>query len=197
MEEQIKQAVSVLNNGGIVIFPTDTAFGIGCRIDDRSAVERLFKIRNRPKDKAVPVLVDSIRMVKEYVGPIDEKVKRLMNKYWPGGLTLILKCKTEKVPILVRGGGDTLGVRMPDHKIALSIISGVGVPILGPSANFAGEKTPYSFSDLDPQLVKKVDFVVDGTCKYKHASTVIDCTTSAWKILREGAVKININIHTV
>lgn len=192
MEEQIKQAVTVLNNGGIVIFPTDTAFGIGCRINDEEAVERLFKIRNRPKDKAVPVLVDSIRMAEEYVGLIDEKIERLMNKYWPGGLTLILRCIRVKVPSLVRGGGDTLGVRMPDHKTTLSIISGVGVPILGPSANFAGEKTPYIFSDLDPRLVEKVDFVVHGETKLKKASTVLDCTHKPWVVLRQGAVRVEL-----
>ncbi len=140
----------------------------------------------------MPVLVDTVKMAQEYLEPIPkEVVDKLVESYWPGALTIVLPCKGAKVPALVRGGGNTLGVRIPNNPIAQSIIRGVGVPILGPSANFHGKNTPYSFEDLDPELVRQVDFVVEGECSVKKASTVIDCSINPWKILREGAVNVS------
>lgn len=192
MEKEIEKAVGILNEGGIVIFPTDTAFGIGCRIDNEESVERLFKIRKRPNDMAVPVLVNSIKMAKSYLENVDEKVLGLMNKYWPGALTIVLDCDKKLVHELVRGGGSTIGVRMPDHSDLLELISDVGVPILGPSANFHGESTPYLVEDLDPELIRLADYVLSGgTKETKNVSTVIDCTKDPWKMLRQGAIKID------
>lgn len=192
MKNALKQAAEILRNGGIVIFPTDTAYGIGCRVDDEEAVKRLFGMRKRPETKATPVLFSSVKMAEEYLLqiPIDVK-EQLMDLYWPGALTIVLPCRVEKVPTLVRGGGVTLGARIPDNEDLISIIQEVGVPIIGTSANFAGEKTPYRFEDLDPELVKVVDHVLPGEVSVKQASTVVDCTVKPWKITREGAVKIS------
>lgn len=193
MQEDIKQAVKYLYHGGIVIFPTDTAFGMGCRMDDVESVERLFKIRRRSEKKATPVLVADLEMARDYLLEVpDLVVRKLIKHYWPGALTIVLQSRTQKVPSLVRGGGDNLGVRMPDNDMLLEIIKQVGVPILGTSANFAGGKTPYKFEDLDPKLVAQVNFVVKGECKLKNASTVIDCTVMPWKLLRQGAITIKI-----
>lgn len=193
MDKNIQKAIKILREGGIVIFPTDTAFGIGCRIDNEKAIERLFDIRKRPRNQPVSVLVDSIEMAQDYLLPISEEVKqKLIKKYWPGALTIVLQSRTDKVPSLVRGGGNNLGVRMPNNKITLSLIKGVGVPILGPSANFHGERTPYELKDLNPELIKLVDYVVSSQDKSgENASTVIDCSKKPWKILRKGAVRIN------
>jgi len=188
----LHKAIEVLKKGGIVIFPTDTAYGIGCRIDCEGAVKRLFEIRKRPTSQAVPVLVDSIAMAKKYlVSPISDNVRHLMEKYWPGGLTIVYPCKTEKIPYLVRGGTNKLGVRMPNHKLVLDLIKSVRVPILGPSANFHGFPTPYDCEDLDKKLVKLVDYVIKGECSKKQVSTVVDCSDVPWKILRSGAVKLD------
>jgi L-threonylcarbamoyladenylate synthase len=189
--DEVNKAVTVIKNGGIVIFPTDTAFGIGCRIDDQDAVKKLFTIRKRPETKAVPVLVSDLHMAQRYLEtvPVDV-VDKLMKSYWPGALTIVLRCKANKVSAIVRGGGDTLGVRVPNHLSTLALINGAGVPVIGTSANFSGEKTPYSFEDLDSELVKKADFVMHGTCRIREASTVIDCTVTPWKVLRQGAVII-------
>ena len=193
MESTIQHAIEIVKNGGIIIFPTDTAFGIGCRIDDEDAVKKLFKIRERPETKATPVLVSSISMVQKYVDDIAEEVQtELIEQYWPGALTIILNVKTKIVPELVRGGTNTIGLRMPNNITILEIIKSVGVPIIGSSANFSGEKTPYSIAELDPRLVQLVDFIVPGECTIRQASTVIDCTQTPWKILRYGAIKIEI-----
>ncbi len=193
MEEEVNKACEILKDGGIVIFPTDTAFGIGCRMDDVKAIEKLFKIRKRPQDQATSILVSSIKMAEEYLKVIPKDVKaKLMDKYWPGALTIVLPAILDKVSSLVRGGGDTLGVRMPDNDIILKLIKGVGVPILGPSANFHGGKAPYKASDLPQNLVKLVDYVIPGETKFQEASTVVDCTKKPWKILREGAIKLEL-----
>lgn len=190
-EQKINQAIDILKQGGIAVFPTDTAFAVGCRIDDEKAVDRLFAIRRRPKKQATPVLVDTVKMAQDYLQPIPKDViNKLIETYWPGGLTIILPSMVSKVPQLVRGGGDTLGVRIPNHPIARKIIRGVGIPILGPSANFHGEKTPYKVDELDEDFLKRVDVVVKGDCPVGNVSTVIDCTVKPWKILRQGEVVI-------
>ena len=192
MTNEVQQAIEILNQGGIVVFPTDTAFGVGCRMDDRQAVERLLKLKKRPKGQAVPVLVDSLEMAQKYLLPLQDRVLELMKKYWPGALTIVLPCKTEMVPSLVRGGGQTLGVRWPNHPVVQKIIKGVGVPILGPSANFHGDPTPYKFSDLNPELLEQVDFVLKGEeSRWHKPSTVIDCSQKPWKIIRQGVIRIN------
>lgn len=193
MNDQIQKAVEVLKEGGIVIFPTDTAFGIGCRIDNEDSIKRLFKIRNRPINQASPVLVSGLDMALSYLKDVPQDViEKLINVYWPGALTVVLNCKKDKVPELVRGGGENLGVRMPDLSITLDIIKEINIPILGPSANFHNDKTPYELKDLDKNLIKLVDYVVEGQCKLKMASTVIDCTKKPWEILRKGALEVNI-----
>lgn len=191
MEAQIEQAVKIVNEGGIVIYPTDTAFGIGCRIDDEEAIRRLFTIRKRPETQATPILVDTVKMAQEFVQPIPRDViDKLIEPYWPGALTTILPCMTDKVPALVRGSTDTLGIRIPNHATTRAIIRELGMPILGPSANFHGEKTPYKFEDLDKELVEQVDYVVEGECAICEESTVIDCTKTPWQIIRQGAIRI-------
>lgn len=191
MNNQIQKAIEILKSGGVGIFPTDTAFGIGCVIDDEKAVERLFDIRKRPPTQATPVLIDSIEMAREYFVHIPKEVEELMQKHWPGALTIVLQSRTEKIPSLVRGGGSTIGLRIPNHPVTRKLIRGVGKPILGPSANFHGEPTPYTFESLDPELVRLADFVLPGECSVKEASTVIDCTVRPWKILRQGKVSVS------
>lgn len=193
MGKQIQEAIRIFKNGGIVIFPTDTAIGIGCRIDNEGAVKRLFKIRKRPESKPCLVLVDSVEMAQDYLLPISQEVKdKLIKKYWPGKLTIVLRSRIDKVPSLVTGGTNALGVRFPNNKILLELIDRVGVPIVAPSANFSGEKTPFRFEDLNPELVKQADYVLnEEVSSEKKASTIIDCSVEPWKILRQGAVKIS------
>lgn len=188
MNKSLSKAIKIVKDGGIIIYPTDTAFGIGCRIDKEESVRKLFKLRKRPDEKAVPILVSSINMARMYSGLSGESLK-LAKKYWPGGLTVVVKSEPT-VPSIVRGGGETIGVRMPNHNTTLELIRRVGVPIVGCSANFAGGKTPYKISDLDPELIKLCDFVMNGRCSAKTASTVVSINQNKVTVLREGAVKI-------
>ena len=190
IDEQIQKAIGILNAGGIIIFPTDTAFGIGSRIDKHIAIDRIFEIRRRPKEQALPVLVRSSEQALTFYQHPSDIVRRLMKTHWPGGLTIIDTCKKELVYSPIRGGGDTVGMRHPNHETLQKILDGVGVPIVGPSANFHGEPTPYRFEDLDPTLVALVDFVVEGTCVSGNVSTVVDCSSDPYRIVRQGAVKL-------
>lgn len=187
----IQKAIDIVREGGIIIYPTDTAFGIGCRIDHHAAVDKLFSIRKRPRTQATPVLVSGVDMALAYYDSPSSIVRRLMKCYWPGALTIVAPCKKNLVYSPIRGGGENLGLRMPNNQVILEIINGVGVPILGTSANFHGAPTPYSTDELDPLLTKLVDLVVPGETTMKKASTVVDCSVTPYKIIRQGAVKLS------
>jgi L-threonylcarbamoyladenylate synthase len=186
------ELVESLKNGKIAIFPTDTAYGIGCRIDNTESVRKLFEVRNRPENKPMLALVSNSEMAEQYLQPLSSEVRSTMKKYWPGGLTLILYCNKVRVPSVVRANGETLAVRMPDHKIMRAVIEKVGVPILAPSANMSGGQTPFELSDVDSELLEKVDLVFDGECTLKGQSTIIDCSANQWKTVREGVVKLEL-----
>lgn len=190
-EQKLESVVECFKEGGVIVFPTDTAYGIGCRMDFIKSVEKVFNIRNRAETKPVLVLADSIEMIEKYAY-VDEKVKRFAKKYWPGGVTIILPCKTDLVPEVVRAGGSTLAVRIPRHNELLEIIVNVGVPIVAPSANISGHKTPYAQEEVEESILANADQVISGECTYKKESTIIDSTSNPWKIVREGAVKINL-----
>jgi L-threonylcarbamoyladenylate synthase len=186
----ITAAVDSLNRGGIIIFPTDTAFGIGCRLDKTDSVDRLFALRKRPLTQATPVLVSSVAMALEYYNQPSEIIRTLAEKYWPGALTIVAGCKTDLVYPPVRGNGPSIGLRMPNHPLILEIIRRVGVPVLGPSANFHNALTPHAFTDLDPELIRLVDIVVPGVCTTGGVSTVVDCSDGSVKVIRPGAIAI-------
>lgn len=187
-----EQAATLLKEGKIGIFPTDTAYGIGCRMDNNTAVRKVFEIRKRPEEKAMIVLVGSIKMADEYAEIPTEVKEKIIDKYWPGPLTIVLPCKKEKVNSIVRADGDTLALRFPDNPELLTIINQVGVPFIAPSANFSGENTPFNSRDVDRELLKLVDFAIAGECKMSKVSTIVDCSSDTWKIIREGAVEINV-----
>lgn len=185
-----QKAIDTLKKGGIVIFPTDTAFGIGCRIDNQKAVDRLFEIRKRPRSQATPVLVSSKNQALEYLDNPGADAIRFMGHYWPGALTIIAPCKKKLVHSPIRGDGLTIGIRMPDHNDILDVIRGVGVPILGPSANIHGGKTPHTVSELHSELVSLSDFVLPGICPAGGVSTVVDCSVTPYTVVRKGVVRL-------
>lgn len=191
MKNNPGHTITILKNGGVVIFPTDTVWGVGCRIDNAKSVNRVYQIRKRPLEKALPVLVSSLKQAKEYFDNVTEEITSLLTSYWPGGLTVVYFANVQKVLPEVRGGGITVGLRIPNKPELLEVIKKVGVPILGPSANFSGGKTPVKKEDLEKDFVNLVDYVMPGESEGNISSTVIDCTKKPWEILRQGAVKID------
>ena len=178
--DQIKEAIAVLKKGGIVIFPTDTVYGIGCRFDDKDAISRLYKIKKTPIGQPFPILVTKLSQVEKLV-LINKTAEELIKKYWPGALTIILKSKN---------GKEQIGFRMPDSSLVKLLIDGLGEPLIGTSANFHGSSAPKSYEELDSAFAKLADFVLKGECQLGVESTVVDATSDVPKILRQGAIKI-------
>lgn len=189
-EELQSKAIKIIKEGGVVVFPTDTAFGVGCRFDDEKAVKRIFSIKNRSEMQPLPILVNSISMAKEYFAPVSVKVDNLLNRHWPGALTVVFNSR-ESVPVFVRGGETTVGIRMPNHPFPLALIEAIGVPLATTSANFHGEATPYKTEDIDPGFAKLVDLVVPGSCPVGLSSTIVNCSREPWEVIRQGAVTID------
>ena len=178
--QEITEAAKIIKRGGVVIFPTDTVYGIGAIFSDKKAVEKIYKIKGTLKTQPFPVLVAGVGQAEKIVH-MNEIARELAEKYWPGGLTIIAKNKNSQ--------GKT-GVRQPDHIVPLTLIEKAKTPIIGTSANFHGQKTPANMGELDTDFAKLADFVILGECKNKKESTVVDTTVEPFKILRQGSVKI-------
>lgn len=184
----INKAVKVLKAGGVVIFPTDTVWGIGCSIERPEAIERLYKIKQREQNKPTAVLVGSLGQAKA-LGKFNAQALTLAQKYWPGGLTIIVKAKLI-VPQSILGPNNTIGIRVPNHPLFISIVNNLGCGIIAASANFSDQPAPKKKNELDDKLIKLVDYFIDGESSGLAASTVVDTTQSPIKIIRQGSIKI-------
>ncbi|MFA5405931.1 MAG: L-threonylcarbamoyladenylate synthase [Candidatus Nanoarchaeia archaeon] len=179
--ETIKTAVEILEKGGLIIFPTETCYGLGADATNSVAVRKVFLTKNRPLDMPLSVIVPSIEMIKEYA-VISRETERLVAEHMPGPLTLIVKNKS--LPPLLCGGGNKIGFRIPDNVIALELTKQLGKPITATSANLHGESDPY----LVPEL-KGIDFTINyGELPHNKPSTVYD--TILKRTLRQGDIKL-------
>ena len=182
----LAKAAHVLKDNGIVIFPTDTVFGIGCIIGSQAATEKLYKIRKRDKQTPTLILVKDYPQAKEYA-QFNKTGERIVKSFWPGALTLVTKAK-KSVPELIQGPNKTIGVRQPKFEPLQKVLSIVGEPILAPSANFTGERAPKKLSEIDKNLIKLVDYVLHFECGGSKPSTVVEISNSSHLILREGQI---------
>ncbi len=183
--EGVKEALKALKRGGLVIYPTDTLYGLGCNALDKSAVERLSKAKRRPASNPLPIAVNGIEMMKQYA-EISDTAERLVKAFLPGALTVVLKKKN--LPDILTAGLPEVGIRIPKSDIALRLVELLGVPITATSANISGNAPPVSAEDAASQI-READVVLDGGRLGKGVpSTVIDLTGKP-KILREGAIK--------
>lgn len=190
MEISLENISERLKKGEIIIYPTDTVYGVGGVLKE-DTLKRIYEAKTRSFSSPLIALVSSLEKVDEIAIISDEnreKIEKLINKFWPGGLTIILK-KKDKVPAIMVSNGDTVGVRMPNLKKALEIIESAGGILATTSANISGEATPSSFNELSPIFKERVDIIVDGgKCPIGTASTIIDMSKSEIKILREGSI---------
>ena len=183
----LNQAVQLLRDGGVVAFPTDTVYGVGVDPFQPEAVRRLYRIKGRPEDKPIAILVGSIEDVARVAQTPSRTFSRLADRFWPGGLTLIVE--TRELPPEITAGGSTVGVRMPDHPLTLELLRGFGGPIATTSANRSGENPATSAEEVGAQLGGRVNLIVDGGDTItKVASTVLDLSVSPPKILRHGGI---------
>ena len=184
---QIDLAVAILKNGGVVAFPTDTVYGLGAAVDNPAAIRRIFQIKNRPLSQPMPLLLADPVQAETVAFDIPDLAWEFMAEFWPGALTLVLK-KAAWVPDVLTAGSPNVAQRVPDYAITISLIEGVGVPLVGTSANLHGRPAPSTADEVRQQLEGKVDFILDGGRVPGVESTIIDLTVIPPRILREGAV---------
>lgn len=188
MRQQIEQGVAVLKKGGLVAFPTDTVYGLGARYDDAEAAARIYRLKKRPQQMPLPLLLADTDQIDKFAVNVPPIAWLLAGRFLPGALTLVL-AKSDAVPDTVTGGGNTVAVRIPDHPVPLELIKGVGVPIIGTSANLNGQPSAASADEVRAQLGDEVDYIIDGgRCPGGQESTVVDVTGDVPKIIRQGAV---------
>ena len=175
----IRKASEIIRNKGIVIYPTETVYGIGANIFSETALEKVFAIKKRDKDKPVSVAVSDLKMMEELVY-IGKKERQFIKKFLPGPVTVVLK-KKELVPDMLTSGSELVGIRFPSHETTIRLIQLAGVPITSTSANFSGEAPPRRVDEIRISA----DYIIDGgECK-GEPSTVVDLVNL--KIIRSGA----------
>jgi len=188
VEQQIKLAIAILKKGGIVAFPTDTVYGLGADPLNEQAVDRIYKVKKRPPNLPLPLLLAEKSDLLKVASVVPEIAWQLVERFLPGGLTLVLR-KSSWVPGSVTAGGDTVAVRIPDHPVPIALIRGLGTPIVGTSANISGRPSPVTAEQVREQLGDKVDFIIDGgRCPGGTESTVLDVSSKVPALIREGGI---------
>ncbi|WP_316760984.1 L-threonylcarbamoyladenylate synthase [Pedobacter aquatilis] len=187
-EKAIEQVVDVLKKGGLIIYPTDTVYGLGCDITNPKAIEKIARIRGIKPEKAnFSFVCHDLSHISDYIKPIDNTTFRVLKKALPGPFTFIFNANNN-VPKLLSSNKKTVGIRVPDNNIARCIVKELGNPIISASIKDDDELIEYS---TDPELIHEkyedlVDLVIDGGFGDNEASTVIDCTNGEFEIIREG-----------
>lgn len=187
-DEKLKDSAQTLKNGGIVVFPTETVYGIGANIWDEVAVKRLYEVKQRPFSKPISLLVSSIDMINEVAKDITELEYALMKAFFPGPFTIILK-KKDIVPNIVTANLDTVGIRLPANEIALRLIQYAEFPIATTSSNISGKPSVTNLGDIMSEFEGKVDcFINGGPSEIGVASTIVQVIDGKVHILREGSI---------
>lgn len=184
----LREASAVLAGGGVIAFPTDTVYGLGCDLMNAGAVRRVYRIKDRPEGMPLIAMFAEQSQWRQVAASLPSGVDVLMGHWWPGPLTLIVPACTG-IPEAVLGGGTTIGMRIPDHPVALALLQACRSPLATTSANLSGRPPACTAAEVATQLGDAVDLVIDGgLCPGGTASTVLDCTTVPCMIVREGPV---------
>jgi L-threonylcarbamoyladenylate synthase len=183
----IRKCASIVKDGGVIVFPTDTLYGLGCNPYNEKAVEKIFQIKNRDKTNPLPILASSITDIERIVS-LGSTGKKLAQIYWPGALTIIVPLVDQNIPYQLRAGKMSIGVRIPNNICALLLLRGCKY-LTGTSANKSGEAACKSSSEVLSSSLRGFDAILDGgTVKGRVQSTIVDLTGQHPKISREGAI---------
>lgn len=187
--EKLKEAAEVIKQGGIVVFPTETVYGIGTNGLDKQAIKKLYEIKKRPFEKPISLLVSDFDMIERVARDITDIEYNIMENFFPGPLTIILN-KKDIVPDILTSNGNTVGVRMPQDEITKKLIEYVGVPIAATSANISGGKSGTNLEAIMKEFKREVNYFIDGgESKIGVSSTVVKVIYNVPYILREGSIK--------
>ena len=184
----LEQAISAMQHGGVVAFPTDTVYGIGASLNHPAALERIFEIKGRDKERTLPLLLASPAEVHKVTRNVDPRLLDLARAFWPGPLTIALPA-LETLPPQVIAADGTVGVRVPDHSVALFLAQRSGGAIAATSANLSGQLPALRTDQIGPSLAENLDLILDGgIAGGGQASTVIRLDDATISVIREGAV---------
>lgn len=189
--DALREAVKVLREGGTVVYPTDTIYGIGCNATDYKAVEMIYRIKDRPENKPLSVIARNMAWIKE-LALVPTKLESVLEKLWPGAITVILP-KKPVIPSVVTAGGDTVGLRIPAYELTDKLMAKFGYPLISTSANMAGNdidawNSGAVIEDFKPRMWQPDLMLNVGNLPQSQASTVVDFSTLTPKIVRRGAV---------
>lgn len=188
---KLKEVATAIKNGKVVVFPTETVYGIGTNGLDEKAIEKLYKLKKRPKNKPISLLVNNIDMINDIAEDITELEYKLINKFMPGPLTIILK-KKNKIPDILTANSSTVGIRIPQNEIAIKSIEYAKVPIATSSANISGKSSGINLKNIMNDFNDDIDYYIDGGfSKIGIASTVVQVLDGIPHILREGVITID------
>ena len=188
IQKQVEKGISILKEGGVVAFPTDTVYGLGACANIESAVERLYRVKKRPQDMPLPLLLTNAAQIREVAQQIPELAWLLVRKFLPGALTLVL-LRSSMVPDIITAGGRTVAIRIPAHTIPVALAEGLGAPIVGTSANLSGKPSSVTADEVYSQFNNDIDLIIDGgRCLGGIESTIVDITGEIPVVLREGAI---------
>jgi L-threonylcarbamoyladenylate synthase len=194
--DAIKEAGEVIKKGGLVTFPTETVYGLGANALDKEAVKKIFIAKGRPQDNPLIVHVADFEGIKPLVTDIPEIAEKLMKKFWPGPMTIILN-KSDLIPEVTSAGLKTIGIRMPSNIICRELIRASGLPIAAPSANISGRPSPTDVERCIEDLNGRVDYILGGgKCDVGVESTIIDCTENPPCVLRPGGITLEM-LHEI
>ncbi len=189
--EVINLAATVLRDGGIVVFPTETVYGIGAAAHSCFGPHEIFDIKVRPLDKPLPWLVEDEDALDIYGVDVPDFAHNLAKAFWPGALTLVVKA-SDAVGKDFRAEDGTVGLRSPAHEVVMELIQASGGPIIATSANTAGMPAPGDFEEVEERIIAAADVALDGgETEHRTASTVVDCTGEEPRIIREGAIPVD------
>lgn len=187
-KEEIKKQAEILREGKTVIFPTETVYGLGANALDEEAVSKIYKAKGRPSDNPLIVHIYDKKQVNQLAENINEKAEIIMDKFWPGPITIILN-KKDIVPMRTSGGLDTVAIRMPSNPVAKALLEEVKLPIAAPSANISGRPSPTKGIHVYHEMNNRVDgIIIGGDCTFGLESTVLDLTNDVPMILRPGSI---------
>jgi L-threonylcarbamoyladenylate synthase len=186
--EIIAEAAEIVRQGGVIVFPTRSLYGLGADAMNRAAVERVIAIKQRPDNNPILVLIDSKNQLEMLAGKIPPAADAIMKAFWPGRVTLVFDAR-DTLPDLLTAQTGKIGVRLPGHPVAAAMLRRINGPVTGTSANLSGRPACSRLADLDPQITGQVDLVLDaGVLRGGVGSTVVDVTEHPPRILREGEV---------
>jgi L-threonylcarbamoyladenylate synthase len=188
LRKQVDKGVNILRKGGVIAFPTDTVFGVGSSIYNEKAIERVFEVKQRTHNMSLPVLLADVSQVHEVAADIPSYAWKLIDRFWPGGLTLIVY-RTRVIKDIITNGGDSVAIRLPDHPVPYALIKGCGTPLIGTSANISGQPSVTTAQAVKEQFKDTLDLVIDGSPEPKGTeSTIVDVTGEAPVMIREGYI---------